>query len=275
VSLLSSINLHAIAKRRVASRAFLRVEGILGEAVDERHKDWIEVLSYEWSLGSFSVLHPIDKASPQLYLAYATGKFIPEIVVEVVSQAEIVEYRVADVILLSIQQTAREQGGSELFEEVVFGYGKISVTMASSAPVQESARTAAAITRRSRDELTAAYVHGARAAIDLLGLPLGWNSHGARRIAEKNVAVAIDVLGKFTRKSTPLATVVPAVQGGVQVEWHTRGLDIEIYIYSPEDVRFFVENRESGESVEGSLMGRENILASWIERISFELSRES
>jgi hypothetical protein len=72
----------------------------------------------------------------------------------------------------------------------------------------------------------------------------------------------------FMMESTPTPTVVPTTRGGIQLEWHTHGLDIEIYIYAPNNVRFFAEHHGSGQSVEASLVGQEHILKSWIDRIS-------
>src|SRR5512141_296981 len=72
----------------MAFDAFLKIDGVPGESSDDKHKDWIEVLSYSWgvsqpSSGSastaggataeranfsdFSVVKALDKASPKLF----------------------------------------------------------------------------------------------------------------------------------------------------------------------------------------------------------------
>jgi hypothetical protein len=58
------------------------------------------------------------------------------------------------------------------------------------------------------------------------------------------------------------------VQGGIQLEWHTAKVDIEIYIDSPDKVSFFAEDVESGETFEGPLPGRQEALKAWVHRIS-------
>jgi type VI secretion system secreted protein Hcp len=75
---------------------FLKVDGIKGEAPDDKHKDEIEVLSYSFgvsqsgtssygggagagkaSFQDFSFTHKEDVASPILFLRCATGEHIP------------------------------------------------------------------------------------------------------------------------------------------------------------------------------------------------------
>lgn len=51
----------------------------------------------------------------------------------------------------------------------------------------------------------------------------GWNSHNAPAIDERAIVVAEAIQG------TP-GTVVPRSNGGVQIEWHVAGVDVEISI---------------------------------------------
>lgn len=72
----------------------------------------------------------------------------------------------------------------------------------------------------------------------------------------------------FAREpQTPPPAVVPRVQGGIQLEWHTETIDIEVYIDSPEKVSFFAEHLESGQNAQGPLAGQEHVLKEWVERI--------
>jgi type VI secretion system secreted protein Hcp len=73
---------------------FAKIGDIKGESADAKHKDEIEVLSFSWGVSNpappgggvggkatfqdLSLVHHIDKASPQLLLACATGKHLPE-----------------------------------------------------------------------------------------------------------------------------------------------------------------------------------------------------
>jgi type VI secretion system secreted protein Hcp len=75
---------------------FAKLGDIKGESTDDKHKDEIEVLSFSWGVTNaahaggggggagkatfqdLSIVHRIDKASPQLLLACATGKHLPD-----------------------------------------------------------------------------------------------------------------------------------------------------------------------------------------------------
>jgi len=80
----------------MASDIFAKIGDIKGESVDSKHKDEIDVLSYSWGVANpanfktggatagkptftdLSFLHNIDKASPNLLKACATGAHLKE-----------------------------------------------------------------------------------------------------------------------------------------------------------------------------------------------------
>ena len=87
----------------MAADNFLQIKGIKGESTDDKHKDWIEVLSYNWGVSQMasstqsssgggavqradfqdlSIVKIMDSASPLLFLACATGDHIDEVVLE-------------------------------------------------------------------------------------------------------------------------------------------------------------------------------------------------
>jgi hypothetical protein len=66
--------------------------------------------------------------------------------------------------------------------------------------------------------------------IPLLSLPEGWNSYRARRIGADVVRRAIEVLAALMPEGVPPPSIVPTVRGGVQLEWHRFGKDLEIEI---------------------------------------------
>lgn len=125
--------------------------------------------------------------------------------------------------------------------------------------------------RRSVEAVGQNFPHGLIVAvqrmIELLELPPGWNSYNARPIRKENVNFAINLLGRTMRADTPVPSVVPMVRGGVQLEWHTGGINLEISIYSPNEGSFFVENvHNRDESIEGDL--NVALLGPWIGRLS-------
>jgi hypothetical protein len=114
---------------------------------------------------------------------------------------------------------------------------------------------------------TEGYVQTVQTLIRLLELPGGWNSYKASPIRKENVNVAVELLARLMRANTPAPNVVPKVRGGVQLEWHTRGVNIEVAIDSPEEVTFFAEDIEKDEEPAEEELN-ESTISRWIDRIS-------
>ena len=104
----------------------------------------------------------------------------------------------------------------------------------------------------------------------LLILAPGWNSYSAKPIAPQNAERAILLVWELLQLGVPAPLVVPRVRGGIQLEWHTEIGDLEIYIDSPDQISFFAEHVESGDSTEAPVTGHEAELRAWIHRISGE-----
>lgn len=65
---------------------------------------------------------------------------------------------------------------------------------------------------------------------ELLALSPSWDTYGAPCVDPRSVASALETLSWVMKSDTIVPTVVPTVQGGVQLEWHTRGIDLEIEV---------------------------------------------
>ncbi|MDT8273411.1 MAG: type VI secretion system tube protein Hcp [Desulfomonilia bacterium] len=138
----------------MAFDSFLKIEGIPGESTDDKHKDWIEILSYSHGLSQpgsgsvssggsrsaercdhqdFSIVKALDKSSPKLALFCCNGQHIKEVKLElcraVGDKQKYMEYKLSDVIVSSVRPGGSSQGGETLpLEEVSFNYGKIDWT---------------------------------------------------------------------------------------------------------------------------------------------------
>lgn len=138
----------------MAFDAFLKIDGIPGESSDDKHKDWIEILSFSHGLSQavtgsrssggaataercnhqdFSIVKSLDKASPKLNLFCCNGTHIKSVAVELCratgDKQKYMEYKLSDVIVSSVRPGGSAQGGENLpLEEVSFNYGKIEWT---------------------------------------------------------------------------------------------------------------------------------------------------
>lgn len=136
----------------MAFDCFLKIETIPGESTDDKHKEWIEVLSYgfgvnQQSAGSrstaggaasgradfsnFVVVHSLDKASPKLALACAKGEHITTVTLTINraggDKEQFMEYKMQDVVITSVEVDGQAKGEEPLpTEEISFNYGKIT-----------------------------------------------------------------------------------------------------------------------------------------------------
>ncbi len=138
----------------MAFDAFCKIQDVSGESTDDKHPEWIEILSYSHgvhqpSSGSassggsrsaercehqdFSIVKTLDKATPKLNLYCCNGTHIPEVLIELCraggDKQKYMVYKLSDVIVSSIRPGGSSQGGEKLpLEEVTFSYGKIEWT---------------------------------------------------------------------------------------------------------------------------------------------------
>jgi hypothetical protein len=67
----------------------------------------------------------------------------------------------------------------------------------------------------------------------LLRLPEGWDSYDAKQINPGSVKTLVILLAQSIQRmlfDVPIPFVVPTVGGGIQLEWHQSGTDLEIEI---------------------------------------------
>jgi type VI secretion system secreted protein Hcp len=138
----------------MAFDAFLKIEGIPGESTDDKHKDWIEILSYSFAVtqkasgsastaggassqranfSDFSIVKALDKASPKLFEACASGKHLATVTLELCraggNKVKYMEYKMSNCIISSVRPGGSSHASETLpLEEVAFNFGKIELS---------------------------------------------------------------------------------------------------------------------------------------------------
>jgi hypothetical protein len=75
---------------------------------------------------------------------------------------------------------------------------------------------------------------------ELLSLPEDWDSYGSARIDAHIARYVGRLLGVLARAETARPALVPTSAGGVQLEWHTRALELQLEIDPADDsIRLF------------------------------------
>src|SRR6266545_3435610 len=131
----------------MAADIFAKIGDIKGESLDDKHKDQIEILSWSWGVtnasatsggsgsgvgkphfSDFSFTHNIDKASPVLLKACATGVHIKDATITHrkpgKGQKDFLIFKMNDVIITSVTQSDSESG---LPENVSLTFSKIDL----------------------------------------------------------------------------------------------------------------------------------------------------
>lgn len=108
----------------------------------------------------------------------------------------------------------------------------------------------------------------AKQAVTLLGLPPGWDSYGARRLSPDALRSGLYLLSRVMMPSTVAPILVPTSEGGVQIEWHSRGLDLEVEVRPAGEVSVYVHNLNTGREWSGTLMDAEAVLEEAIGTLS-------
>lgn len=86
-------------------------------------------------------------------------------------------------------------------------------------------------------------------------LPTGWDGDAARPVATG----VLESVGRFIRSgaldqaNAAPVQLVPTADGGLQLEWHTKDLDLVLECEPSGAVSYYVSDQLSGEEAEGSI----------------------
>jgi len=121
--------------------AFLKIEGIEGESLDDKPKNEIDVISFHWGitnpergrtrLSEFQIVKSIDVATPAIFDAVCSGDHIKEAQFILrkagADQQEYFKIRMEEVLITS-QIPAGSTGGDAVpMEQVSFNFAKVEV----------------------------------------------------------------------------------------------------------------------------------------------------
>lgn len=131
---------------------FVKIKDIDGESTDSQHVDWIEVLSYSFGVSNssspasavgggttersnfqdISLTKYLDKASPKVMFACASGKHVEEVTIEFMKavgdkQEKAMEIKLTDVVVSSYS-LGGSRGDGLPTDSFSLSYGKIKET---------------------------------------------------------------------------------------------------------------------------------------------------
>jgi hypothetical protein len=89
----------------------------------------------------------------------------------------------------------------------------------------------------------------------LAGLDSNWDSYGASPLSPRAVRRSVGLLAVIVPGSAPEPTVVPTRDGGVQFEWHRRGIDVEVTVPPIGDISFLIGDYEGDGIPDRAILG--------------------
>lgn len=76
--------------------------------------------------------------------------------------------------------------------------------------------------------------------------PIGWDGYNSPPMRYDVGVFALTVLKSVMQPQTPLPQVVPSAAGGVQFEWHQKGIDLEVNFVAPYECELWLEDHQTG-----------------------------
>jgi type VI secretion system secreted protein Hcp len=133
---------------------FLKIDGIPGESTDDKHKDWIELLSFDFGMTQPSsatdssagggttervdvedlqIVKHLDKASTKLYELCCSGKHIATATLELCraggDKTRYLEVKLEQVVISSARPSGKSEGSDGFpTERVSLNFGKVKWT---------------------------------------------------------------------------------------------------------------------------------------------------
>ena len=127
---------------------FLKIDGIDGESADSKHKNEIDIESWSWgetqtgtfsraggggagkvAMQDFSFIMKVNKASPKLLLACATGEHIKNVMLTCrkagKEQQEFMKIKFSDCLVSSYQTGGAETSGIVPTDQISLNFAKI------------------------------------------------------------------------------------------------------------------------------------------------------
>ncbi len=84
------------------------------------------------------------------------------------------------------------------------------------------------------------------AFIGIQSLPDNWDSYEGKKVSRENIVRSLFVLERIMDEASPVPSIVPLGDGGVQIEWHRKQQDLEITFAADDTPQFFYQNRATG-----------------------------
>jgi hypothetical protein len=96
-------------------------------------------------------------------------------------------------------------------------------------------------------------VYAIKRVVALINLAPNWDGYRAPRVNLDTGMFALRVLNDIMLARTPIPQIVPSSVGGIQLEWHVGGINLEIHITKPYEGDVWFEDHGDGSTEAGEM----------------------
>jgi hypothetical protein len=102
----------------------------------------------------------------------------------------------------------------------------------------------------------------------LMDLGEDWDSYGAPPLDRAAAKHALELLLTISDRETPPPAVVPVPNGSIQIEWHCRGMDLELEVSGSGAVQCFFEDADTTTEWDATLISDLTRIVAAVSRLS-------
>lgn len=108
---------------------------------------------------------------------------------------------------------------------------------------------------------------------ELLKLHDGWDGYQGKSITNETILDIEEFLLLIYVDGLPIPLIVPGSDGSIQIEWHEKGIDLEIDIISKEFVRIYANIRVHLEDADEFILNLNNIDNSKLHKLNYYIEQ--
>ncbi len=101
----------------------------------------------------------------------------------------------------------------------------------------------------------------------ITSLKTGWDGYEGKSVAFEHAVFAANLIDRLYTDDVPPPEIVPGSDGTLQIEWHRRGLSVELDVLEPYQVLATKITRDSGQIEEHTLDSEFSLVADWIKQL--------
>jgi hypothetical protein len=111
--------------------------------------------------------------------------------------------------------------------------------------------------------------------VELSKLPPGWDSRKAAPIERGAIARALEIMAEVMEWHGPVPAIIPTVEGGVLLEWHRVGLEMEIEVEPTGDTCVMFQAVDGSRAWDGAWESHRSTAHEVVQAMATALAQDS